>query len=216
MASSLRASRRRPWCRQSMRCPSLQQATPTARCLAACQLVGPARTRHRPCHVKGPACTVGAMLRPASGQVSLDPFALVHPCCCAMGGPTTRWFVVFQSVDSQDLLGPATSSVFQPGAALLCGVFLDERCQTAHIKGCTVVVQWLPADRLLACMPPSCQRAPLLPQVSATTYNEGSSRSHTILRLTIESSERPDPDAPPSQHVARTLSVLNLIDLAGT
>ena len=64
--------------------------------------------------------------------------------------------------------------------------------------------------------PSSCsQRAPLLPQVSATTYNEGSSRSHTILRLTIESSERPDPDAPPSQHVARTLSVLNLIDLAG-
>ena len=52
-------------------------------------------------------------------------------------------------------------------------------------------------------------------QVSATSYNEGSSRSHTILRLTIESSERPDPDAPASQHVARTLSVLNLIDLAG-
>ena len=63
----------------------------------------------------------------------------------------------------------------------------------------------------------SCSQCfPRLPQVSATTYNEGSSRSHTILRLTIESSERPDPDAPPSQHVARTLSVLNLIDLAGT
>ena len=53
-------------------------------------------------------------------------------------------------------------------------------------------------------------------QVSATAFNEGSSRSHTIMRLSIESSERPGPDADPRIHVARTLSFLNLIDLAGS
>lgn len=53
-------------------------------------------------------------------------------------------------------------------------------------------------------------------QVSATTFNEGSSRSHTILRLSVESSERPDVDADPNCSVARTLSFLNLIDLAGS
>ena len=53
-------------------------------------------------------------------------------------------------------------------------------------------------------------------QVSATQYNEDSSRSHTIVRVSIESSERPDPGAPPDAAVTRTLSVLNLIDLAGS
>ena len=53
-------------------------------------------------------------------------------------------------------------------------------------------------------------------QVSATAFNEGSSRSHTIMRLSVESSERPGPDADPRIHVARTLSFLNLIDLAGS
>lgn len=53
-------------------------------------------------------------------------------------------------------------------------------------------------------------------QVSATSFNEGSSRSHTILRLSVESSERPDVDADPNCSVARTLSFLNLIDLAGS
>ena len=53
-------------------------------------------------------------------------------------------------------------------------------------------------------------------QVSATAFNEGSSRSHTIMRLTIESSERPGPDHDPRVNVARTLSFLNLIDLAGS
>ena len=47
-------------------------------------------------------------------------------------------------------------------------------------------------------------------------FNEGSSRSHTIMRLSVESSERPGPDADPRIHVARTLSFLNLIDLAGS
>lgn len=53
-------------------------------------------------------------------------------------------------------------------------------------------------------------------KVSATSFNEGSSRSHTLLRLSIESSERPDMDAGPNSSVARTLSFLNLIDLAGS
>ena len=56
----------------------------------------------------------------------------------------------------------------------------------------------------------------MLLQVSSTAFNEGSSRSHTIMRLSIESSERPGPDADPRIHVARTLSFLNLIDLAGS
>lgn len=53
-------------------------------------------------------------------------------------------------------------------------------------------------------------------QVGATAYNEGSSRSHTLIRLSVESSERPDPDADPRAAVARTLSFVNLIDLAGS
>ena len=36
------------------------------------------------------------------------------------------------------------------------------------------------------------------------------------MRLSIESSARPGPDADPRVHVARTLSFLNLIDLAGS
>ncbi|KAL3142364.1 hypothetical protein ABBQ38_002701 [Trebouxia sp. C0009 RCD-2024] len=53
-------------------------------------------------------------------------------------------------------------------------------------------------------------------KVSATSFNEGSSRSHTILRLSVESSERPDVEADFNCGVARTLSFLNLIDLAGS
>ena len=61
------------------------------------------------------------------------------------------------------------------------------------------------------------QRAvPDVLQVSATSFNEGSSRSHTLLRLSIESSQRPDIDADPNSSVVRTLSFLNLIDLAGS
>lgn len=52
--------------------------------------------------------------------------------------------------------------------------------------------------------------------MSATTFNEGSSRSHTLLRLSIESSVRPDIDADPNLSIARTLSFLNIIDLAGS
>lgn len=60
------------------------------------------------------------------------------------------------------------------------------------------------------------QSTALVLQVSATSFNEGSSRSHTILRLSVESSERPDVEADFNCGVARTLSFLNLIDLAGS
>lgn len=53
----------------------------------------------------------------------------------------------------------------------------------------------------------------LCAQTSATALNEGSSRSHTILRLSIESSARA---ADPAQGSVRTLSALHLIDLAGS
>ena len=53
----------------------------------------------------------------------------------------------------------------------------------------------------------------LCAQTSATALNEGSSRSHTILRLSIESSARA---ADPAQGSVRTLSTLHLIDLAGS
>lgn len=57
----------------------------------------------------------------------------------------------------------------------------------------------------------------LLPlQVSATAFNDGSSRSHTIIRLSIEASDRPEHHADPNAPVARTLSFLHLIDLAGS
>lgn len=47
-------------------------------------------------------------------------------------------------------------------------------------------------------------------KVSATQYNEGSSRSHTLCRLSIEVHSK-DPS-----EGGRTLSYLNLIDLAGS
>ncbi|GAB4823550.1 hypothetical protein N2152v2_010596 [Parachlorella kessleri] len=53
-------------------------------------------------------------------------------------------------------------------------------------------------------------------KVSATAFNEGSSRSHTIIRLSIEASDRPEATTDPNAPVARTLSFLHLIDLAGS
>ncbi len=53
-------------------------------------------------------------------------------------------------------------------------------------------------------------------QVGATSYNEGSSRSHTILRVAVESSVAPG-SAAAARGDPRTLSYLkNLIDLAGS
>jgi len=51
--------------------------------------------------------------------------------------------------------------------------------------------------------------------VGATSYNEGSSRSHTILRVAVESSAAPG-SAAAARGDPRTLSYLNLIDLAGS
>jgi len=53
-------------------------------------------------------------------------------------------------------------------------------------------------------------------KTSATAFNEGSSRSHTIIRLTIEASDRADMTVDDGAQVGRTLSFLNLIDLAGS
>ena len=52
-------------------------------------------------------------------------------------------------------------------------------------------------------------------QTSATMMNTDSSRSHTILRLRLESSPRPDASDPMGMQ-PRTLSYLNIIDLAGS
>ncbi|PSC70283.1 Kinesin-related 11 [Micractinium conductrix] len=53
-------------------------------------------------------------------------------------------------------------------------------------------------------------------KTSATAFNEGSSRSHTIIRITIEASDRADGMTDPNLRLGRTLSYLNLIDLAGS
>lgn len=52
-------------------------------------------------------------------------------------------------------------------------------------------------------------------QVSCTAFNEDSSRSHIICRLSIEACDRVA-DEELRSGAARTLSYLNLIDLAGS
>jgi hypothetical protein len=52
-------------------------------------------------------------------------------------------------------------------------------------------------------------------KTSATAYNEGSSRSHTVIRLTIEAADRPE-YAVEGEALGRTLSYLTLVDLAGS
>lgn len=53
-------------------------------------------------------------------------------------------------------------------------------------------------------------------KTAATAFNEGSSRSHTILRLMVEARDRPGANTDPSFRGRRTFSQLNLIDLAGS
>lgn len=53
-------------------------------------------------------------------------------------------------------------------------------------------------------------------KISATAFNEGSSRSHTVIRLTIEASDRPEYSGDRDAHVSRTLSYLTMVDLAGS
>ena len=53
-------------------------------------------------------------------------------------------------------------------------------------------------------------------KTSATAFNEGSSRSHTIIRLSIEANDRPEFATDPDARVGRTLSFLTMVDLAGS
>jgi len=53
-------------------------------------------------------------------------------------------------------------------------------------------------------------------KTSATAFNEGSSRSHTIIRLAIEANERPEFAEDPNAVVGRTMSYLTMVDLAGS
>lgn len=53
-------------------------------------------------------------------------------------------------------------------------------------------------------------------KTSATAFNEGSSRSHTVIRVTIEAADRPEYADAPGGAVGRTLSFLTMVDLAGS
>jgi len=53
-------------------------------------------------------------------------------------------------------------------------------------------------------------------KTSATAFNEGSSRSHTVIRLAIEANDRPEFASEPGDRVGRTLSYLTMVDLAGS
>lgn len=53
-------------------------------------------------------------------------------------------------------------------------------------------------------------------KTSATAFNEGSSRSHTVIRLSIEANERAEYSSEADARVGRTLSYLTMVDLAGS
>lgn len=53
-------------------------------------------------------------------------------------------------------------------------------------------------------------------KIGATAFNEGSSRSHTVIRISIEASDRPEFASDPNSHIGRTLSFLTMVDLAGS
>ena len=53
-------------------------------------------------------------------------------------------------------------------------------------------------------------------KIGATAFNEGSSRSHTILRISIEANDRPEFASDPDAKIGRTLSFLTMVDLAGS
>lgn len=53
-------------------------------------------------------------------------------------------------------------------------------------------------------------------KISATAFNEGSSRSHTIIRLSIEANDRPEFAKNPNERIGRTFSYLTMVDLAGS
>lgn len=53
-------------------------------------------------------------------------------------------------------------------------------------------------------------------KTSATALNEGSSRSHTMIRISIKATDRPEFLHNPNDIVSQTLSYLTLVDLAGS
>jgi len=53
-------------------------------------------------------------------------------------------------------------------------------------------------------------------KIGATAFNEGSSRSHTIIRMSIEANDRPEFASDPDAKIGRTLSYLTMVDLAGS
>lgn len=53
-------------------------------------------------------------------------------------------------------------------------------------------------------------------KIGATAFNEGSSRSHTVIKVSIEASDRPEFATNPNAHIGRTLSSLTMVDLAGS
>ena len=54
-------------------------------------------------------------------------------------------------------------------------------------------------------------------KIGATAFNEGSSRSHTVIKITIEASDRPEfMKDPMKTAAARTVSSLTMVDLAGS
>jgi hypothetical protein len=52
-------------------------------------------------------------------------------------------------------------------------------------------------------------------KIGATAFNEGSSRSHTVIKVTIEASDRPE-FLKDKASAARTVSTLTMVDLAGS
>ena len=52
-------------------------------------------------------------------------------------------------------------------------------------------------------------------KIGATAFNEGSSRSHTVIKVTIEASDRPE-FLKDKTSAARTISTLTMVDLAGS
>ena len=53
-------------------------------------------------------------------------------------------------------------------------------------------------------------------KIGATAFNEGSSRSHTVIKISIEASDRPEFATDPDARIGRTLSSLTMVDLAGS
>jgi len=88
----------------------------------------------------------------------------------------------------------------------------------ALITVCPILLQAVSTSHRTGFSEPALRGAPDLqpcPQTSATALNEGSSRSHTVLRVSIESAPSASADGACGSG-ATTVSALHLIDLAGS